>query len=91
MGALWKVREELKNEYRELGGDIADALFLGWMNAYNQDRVHSIIMLQWLVLDDDDHDLTNLTPNFGPIQDGFLGNAFPRFELPLKTVISSSP
>ena len=84
MGALWKVRAELEAFHGiPLGGDIADALFLGWMNAFDQDRVHSIIMYQWLLLDDDDHNLSNGTPNIVLIENGFQGNAFPPFRYPL--------
>lgn len=88
MGALWKVRRELKTRHGDVvGGAIADALFLGWLNAFDQDTIHGIILYQWLLLDDDDHDLTNGTPNLEPIERGFVAQSFPRFRIPITTVI----
>lgn len=88
MGALWKVRRNLQGHLgRELGGSAADALFLGWMNAFDQGLIHSIIEWQWLVLDDDDHDLSNLTPRLVPIDDAFRAQGFPGYRLPVTTVI----
>ena len=65
-----------------LGGDIADALLIGFMNAFDTNRVHSIIKYQLLVLDDDDHNLANSTPNFASIEFGFEQHGFPAFQLP---------
>ena len=69
----------LKEVHSDLGLEIADALFLGWMNAFDQERVHSIIEHQLLVLDDDDGDLTNGTPNIVPIRNAFLAHGFEVF------------
>ena len=88
MGALWKVRRNLQAELgAEWGGALADALFLGWMNAYDQGRVHSLIEWQWLVLDDDDHDITNRTPRLASIDAAFREQGFPGFHLPVTTVL----
>lgn len=90
MGALWKVREALKGSYAN-GGGIANALFLGWMNAYDQHRIHSIIEWQWLVLDDDDHNLSNLTPHHPEIDLGFFAQGFPRVSLPINVTTLICP
>ncbi len=88
MGALWKVRRELEADHGAgPGARIADTLFLGWMNAYDQNRIHSIIEYQWLVLDDDDHDLSNRTPHFPAIDRGFREQRFPGFQDPVTSVI----
>jgi hypothetical protein len=47
----------------DLGDLAADTIFIGWMNAYNQSTIHSVIETQWLTLDDDDGDINNGTPN----------------------------
>lgn len=81
MGAMWKVRSALKETHGdEPGGSIADALFLGWMNAFDQDRIHSIIEHQWLVLDDVDRNLSNGTPNLLSIDRGFAAHGFKTYQ-----------
>ncbi|MEW6071183.1 MAG: PKD domain-containing protein [Planctomycetota bacterium] len=78
MGALWKVRNYIQTVHGSgPGGDIANALFLGWMNAYNQTTIHSIIETQWLTLDDDNGDIMDGTPNYQSIDQGFLDQGFP--------------
>jgi hypothetical protein len=82
MGAAWKVRTRLKATLgAALGGRQADLLFLGWMNAYDQESLRSIIEAQWLTLDDDDGDISNGTPNFEAIDGGFRLQGFPGFGL----------
>lgn len=73
MGALWKVRRNLETTHGEvLGAEIADALFLGWLNATNIPRIEpSTILYQWLILDDDDGIVSNGTPNFDDINNAF--------------------
>lgn len=78
MGAFWKSRVALKNTNgNQLGGDIADALFLGWMNAFDQGQIDSIIQIQLLILDDDDGDSSNGTPHAADIVSGFAQQGFP--------------
>ncbi|MEX1025891.1 MAG: hypothetical protein WD226_12530 [Planctomycetota bacterium] len=78
MGAFWKMRVELQNAYGAgPGGDIADALFLGWMNAFDQSTIDSIIEIQLLVLDDDDGNPSNGTPHQLEIGAGMRQQGFP--------------
>ena len=83
MGAGWKVRRNLKNSNGNSAGSmIADALFMGWMNGFNQTQIDSVIELQWLALDDDDGNIDNGTPNFGDIDGAFREQGFPGYDLP---------
>jgi len=78
MGAAWKVRTRLKNTHgTAAGGLIADTLFLGWMNAYNQTQIRSIIETQWVTLDDTNGNINDGTPHFGDIDGGFRQQGFP--------------
>lgn len=78
MGAAWKVRAALKATHGTVvGGQIANSLFLGWMNAYNQGQIRSIIETQWMTLDDDNGDITDGTPNFEDIDIPFRQQGFP--------------
>jgi hypothetical protein len=78
MGAAWKVRRNLNNTLGNAAGDaVADALFLGWMNSYNQTQIKSVIETQWLTLDDNDGNINNGTPNFADIDAGFTEQGFP--------------
>jgi hypothetical protein len=80
MGAAWKVRVNLNNSLGNTLGDlVADQLFMGWMNGFNQREIRSIIELQWLMLDDDDADLSNGTPHALDIQNGFRAQGFPGY------------
>ena len=80
MGAAWKVRANLQAVNGDAaGGLIADTLFLGWMNAYDQGTIRSIIETQWLTLDDDNGNINDGTPNWQEINDGFLEQGFPGF------------
>ncbi|MDP6519879.1 MAG: hypothetical protein QF411_08260 [Planctomycetota bacterium] len=84
MGAAWKVRRNLNTTLGDALGDAAaDSMFMGWMNAYNQTQIKSIIETQWLTLDDDDGNIDNGTPNYGDIDAGFREQGFPGFELTL--------
>ncbi len=78
MGAAWKVRNRLNITNGNAAGDlIADSVFLGWMNGYNQTQLRSIIETQWLTLDDNDANLANGTPHFADIYGGFRDQQFP--------------
>jgi len=84
MGAAWKVRRNLNTTWGDDTGDaIADGLFMGWVNSYNQTQIKSIIEIQWLTLDDDDGNIDNGTPHHGDIDAAFLEQGFPGFELNL--------
>jgi hypothetical protein len=83
MGAAWKIRRNFNLTLGNAAGDaLADALFLGWMNAYNQTTIRSVIEAQWLALDDDDGDLLTGTPHFGDIDAAFRQQGFPGVALP---------
>lgn len=87
MGAAWKVRTNLNTSLGNAQGDmVADSLFLGWMNSFNQTGIRSIIETQWLTLDDDNGNIDDGTPNFSAIDDGFRVQGFPGFDLPFVTV-----
>ncbi|HJO26280.1 MAG TPA: hypothetical protein QF730_03440 [Planctomycetota bacterium] len=87
MGAAWKVRRNLNTTHGNTTGDaISDTLFMGWMNAYNQSAIHSIIETQWLTLDDDDGNIDNGSPNYSDINDGFMEQGFPGFDLALISI-----
>ncbi|MDP6368218.1 MAG: hypothetical protein QF615_01315, partial [Planctomycetota bacterium] len=87
MGAAWKVRRNLNTTHGNTTGDaISDTLFMGWMNSYNQSNIHSIIETQWLTLDDDDGNIDNGTPNYTDINDGFMEQGFPGFDLALISI-----
>ena len=82
MGAAWKVREELNQTLgNALGDDLSNAIFLGWMAAYNQTEIKSIIEVQWLVLDDDDGDVNNGSPHYTEIEAGFAAQGWPGVDL----------
>ena len=83
MGAAWKIRARLNTTNGNAAGDlIANNIFLGWMSAYNQATIHSIIETQWLTLDDNDGNINNGTPHFNDIDLGFRDQGFPGFTLP---------
>ena len=78
MGATWKIRDRLNQTHGDVLGDaIANGLFLGWMNAYDQVELHSVIEAQWLTLDDDDGNIDNGTPHFVDIDGAFREQGFP--------------
>ena len=78
MGAAWKVRTNLKNTHGTvIGGGIANGLFMGWMNSYNQTQIRSIIETQWMTLNDDDGNISNGAPDFTDIDNGFRAQGFP--------------
>ncbi len=83
MGAAWKIRRNLGTSLGDAAGDAtANALFLGWMNAFNQTQIRSVIESQWLTLDDDDGFLSNGTPHFSAIDSAFREQGFPGVALP---------
>ncbi len=82
MGAMWKMRANLQATHGDaLGGQIADGLFLGWMNAYDQGEIKSVIVTQMLTLDDNDGDIGNGTPNYEDINSAFQAQGFPGVDL----------
>lgn len=83
MGAAWKVFLKIEAAFGTAQADmVTDAIFLGWMNAYNQTTIRSIIEEQWLILDDDDANIANGTPHYAEIDAGFRQQGFPGFDLP---------
>ncbi|MFK5956556.1 MAG: hypothetical protein QM477_08945 [Planctomycetota bacterium] len=82
MGALWKVRANLNNTLGNASGDLtADTLFVAWMNAYNDGQIRTFIEEHWLVLDDNDGNIFNGTPNFADIDGGFRQQGFDGVDL----------
>lgn len=82
MGALWKVRVNLNNTLGNTSGDLtADTLFVGWMNAYNDGQIKTIIEEHWLTLDDNDGNIFNGTPNYADIDAGFRQQGFDGVDL----------
>jgi len=87
MGAIWKVRANLKSALGSVaGGDVADHLLVGWFQAFNDSQIKSVIEEHWLVLDDDDANIDNGTPHYTQIDAGFTAQAFPGFDLPLFSI-----
>ena len=83
MGALWKVRSRLKASLGNAAGiALADTLLNGWMNAYDDSQIRTIIEVHWLTLDDDDANIDNGTPHFADIDGGFTDQGFPGYVLP---------
>jgi len=84
MGAMWKLRNRLNVSLGDAAGDlVADTLWVSWMNAYNDSQIRTIIEEHWLVLDDNDANILNGTPNFGDIDGGFRDQGFPGIDLQL--------
>ncbi len=82
MGALWKVRQRLKTSLGQAAGRAAsDTLFNGWMNAYNDSQIKTILEIHYLTLDDDDGNINNGTPHYTEIDGGFKQQGFPGFGL----------
>ncbi|MFO0983649.1 MAG: hypothetical protein U1E76_18290 [Planctomycetota bacterium] len=78
MGAFWKMRQRLNTALGDAAGDaVANALFIGWMQAFDDNRVSDIIEEHLLALDDDDGNIYNGTPHFSEIDGGFKDQGFP--------------
>ncbi|HEX9794797.1 MAG TPA: hypothetical protein VGC54_12510 [Planctomycetota bacterium] len=87
MGALWKVRRNLNNTLGNAAGDlVADTLFVNWMNAYNDGQIRTIIEEHWLVLDDDNGNIDDGTPNYADIDAGFQEQGFPGYDLQFMSI-----
>lgn len=89
MGAFWRMRHHMKMQFPSIGAALSNALFLGWLNAYDTNRVHTIIEYQLLVLDDNDRNLGNGTPHLGPIDQAF--NVERSFDEPFSATVFSTP
>jgi hypothetical protein len=84
MGAVWKVYKRIRDAYDLTTADmVTDALFLGWMNSYNQTQIKSVIETQWLTLDDDNGNIDDGTPHYPQIDGGFREQGFPGYDLAL--------
>ncbi|HND56028.1 MAG TPA: hypothetical protein PLV92_26615, partial [Pirellulaceae bacterium] len=78
--ANWAVRSRLETTLGAgPGGLLATALFLGWMQTYNDGAILNVIEDHWLALDDDNADMSDLTPHFGDINAGFKDYNWPGF------------
>jgi hypothetical protein len=81
MGALWKLRENLKSAHgADLGSAVANALFLGWMEGFTTPRIKNVIAYQFAILDGDG--VLSQSPNFASIQAAFQARSFPGVQLP---------
>jgi hypothetical protein len=81
MGALWKVRENLKTVHGpDLGSAVANALFLGWMAAFTTPRIKNVISYQFAILDGNGN--LSQGPNLGSVHAGFQARSFPGVLLP---------
>ena len=82
MGALWNVRQNLKSTYGAgAGSAVANTLFNGWMNAYDDGTITPLIEIHWLTLDDNNGNISDGTPNYLDIDGGFVQQAFPGYQL----------
>ncbi len=87
MGAIWKVRRNLKTSLgAPAGSALANQYLLAWFQTFNDSQIKSIIEDHWLMLDDNDGNLNNGTPNYTTIDAAFKEQGFPGFTLPLFTV-----
>lgn len=69
--ALWEVRSRLSNH------SYYNQLFLAWLDVYDDGDMNNVIQEHWLLLDDDNGDLSDLTPNYEKITEGFQSYAWP--------------
>ncbi|MFG0318707.1 MAG: hypothetical protein ACF8XB_15645 [Planctomycetota bacterium JB042] len=77
--AIWRARDNLNQTHGNAAGDfIANTLFLAWMNAYNDKTIVNVILDHWLVLDDNDGNINNGTPNITDIREGFEAYGWPK-------------
>jgi hypothetical protein len=84
MGAVWKVRQRLKNALGAgPGSDTANLIMVSWYQTFSDTVLNSVILDHWLLLDDDNGDLGDGTPHFGQINRGFNEQGFPSFQLPV--------
>jgi hypothetical protein len=84
MGAFWKFRKRLNLTHGNSVGDArANFLFNAWMNAYNDAQIKTIVETHLLVLDDNDGNIDNGTPNYADIDAGFKEQGFPGYTLAL--------
>jgi hypothetical protein len=78
MGAMWKMRANLKNSLGASAGSLAaDSLNSAWFRLYNDTQIKTIIETHLLTLDDDDGNILNGTPNFTAIDNAFRTQGFP--------------
>ncbi len=89
MGAAWKVRSRLENTNGASQGALIDStLFMGWMNAYNQTQIKSIIETQWVTLDDTNGNINDGSPHFNDIDGGFRQQGFPGLTISCQTPVN---
>ncbi len=84
MGALWKVRRNLNTTNGNAAGDlIADTICLAWMNLYNDGTITTAIEDHWLIINDDNGNVGDGTPDYSDIDAGFREQGFPGVDLDL--------
>ncbi len=76
--AMWAVRTRLNTTHGAAIGDaISNALFLAWMNTFNDGAILNVIQDHYIALDDDNGNLSDGTPNFADITTGFQAYNWP--------------
>ena len=80
MGAMWKMLTNLRATHGQASGRvIASALYLGWQNGFDQQEIKEIIVDQLMILDDNDGNIHNGTPNSVEINSAFVSQGFNGF------------
>jgi hypothetical protein len=83
------VRTKLGQAFGAATGDaVANALFLGWMRTFNDGALLNVIRDHWIAIDDDDANLSNLTPHFAEIEAGFVSYDWKPYPDPLVSLVS---
>jgi hypothetical protein len=78
MGSFWTMRQNLVASLGAANGSAAAKdLLLDWLVLFDDVDMDSSILAHLLVLDDDDGDLTNGTPNDAAIAGGFAAHDWP--------------
>ncbi len=80
---LWAVKKNLKSSLgAAAGGAVADALFLAWLQVFNDGAILNVINDHWIALDDDNGNIYDLTPHFSAINAGFIAYNWPGVVVP---------
>lgn len=76
--AAWAVRTRLNTSLGNVPGDtVANALFISWMQTFNDGAILNVIADHWIALDDDNGDLGDSTPHYADINGGFKDYGWP--------------
>ncbi|MBI4878034.1 MAG: hypothetical protein HY812_00020 [Planctomycetes bacterium] len=80
---LWAVKKNLKAALgASAGAAAADALFLAWLQVFNDGAILNVINDHWIALDDDNGNIYDLTPHFSAINAGFTSYNWPGVVVP---------